>query len=501
MQGRWRRWAWIPTAAILAAPGAAAGQAPPGFEVETQARLGGDADDDGITDGAVTPAGALNTALRVVLRGTGPACDRGVRRVWLIDGRRVSGPPAGPCELTATVPAEGTYRVRLETSGPAGEQTVEGDVLALDHLVVSLGDSVASGEGNPDRRADFGVPVRWQHQICHRSLRSGHARAALGVEGGERASAVTFVPLGCSGATIPRGLLGPYVGIEPDRDRTVQPPQVDLLNGLAARREVDAVLVSIGANDVHFGDIVQFCAAVQDCPGRRFDPRDTGREARDPSAPTLDRAITAALERLEERYAQLDATLPDRIAPERIVLVQYFDPTRGADGRYCAATLGVGRVEPAESEWAAKRVLGRLNAVIAEAGRRFGWTVVDGVAEAFDGHGICAGERQRWVRTPAESFFRHGGALAFASIAGTLHPNGRGHIATGELIRPRLRAVLGVTSADENVVDGTIDDDEDEILGMNARVAAVVGGVLLLLAIAGVAALLLARRRRRSTPA
>src|SRR5215216_1507388 len=161
MSGRWRRWAWIPAVAILAAPGVSGAQAPAGFEVETQARLGGDADDDGIGDGALTPSAARATRLR-------------------------------------------------------------------------------------------------------------------------------FVPRGCSGATVPRGLLGPYVGIEPDRERTIQPPQVELLSDLAARREIDAVLVSIGANDVHFGAIVQFCAAVKDCPERRFDPRETGKEAPEPGAPRLD---------------------------------------------------------------------------------------------------------------------------------------------------------------------------------------------------------------------
>jgi len=502
MSGRWRRWAWIPAVAILAAPGVSGAQAPAGFEVETQARLGGDADDDGIGDGALTPSAARATRLRIVLRGTGPACDPGVRRAWRIDDRPVSGPAGGPCETIATVPAEGTYRVALAISGPSGDHSVEGEVRAVDHLVVSIGDSVASGEGNPDRRADLGSPAAWQHRICHRSLRSGHAQAALRIEGGERASAVTFVPLGCSGATVPRGLLGPYVGIEPDRERTIQPPQVELLSDLAARREIDAVLVSIGANDVHFGAIVQFCAAVKDCPERRFDPRETGKEAPEPGAPRLDAVITDALARLAGRYADLDAALPQRIPRERIVVVQYFDPTRGRDGDYCAASLGLGKIEPDESEWAAKRVLGRLNEVIADAGRRFGWTIVDGVGEAFDGHGICAGAGRRWVRTPAESFFRHGAGLAFASVAGTLHPNGRGHIATGDLIRPRLRAVLGITSVDENVVDATKGDDEDEILGMNAWVAVVAGAAVLVLLISGaVAAIAVWRRRRRSAPA
>jgi hypothetical protein len=41
-----------------------------------------------------------------------------------------------------------------------------------DHLVVSLGDSVASGDGNPDAAGPT-----WLEPCCHRSLRSGAAVA------------------------------------------------------------------------------------------------------------------------------------------------------------------------------------------------------------------------------------------------------------------------------------------------------------------------------------
>jgi GDSL-like Lipase/Acylhydrolase family len=479
----------------LATPGSARAEALAGLEVETQARLGGDTNKDGLIDGAMTPKEAQDARLRLVLRGTGAACHRGARRVWRIDGRPVRGIPAGPCQIVAVVPAEGTYRVRLETSGIAEPQSVERDVRAVEHLVVSIGDSVASAEGNPDVRADL-APARWLHRICHRSLRSGHAQAALDMERAERASAVTFVPLACSGATIPRGLLGPYVGIDPDRARTRQPPQVEVVNRLAARREIDALLVSIGANDVHFGAIVQFCAALKDCPRRRFDPRTSRREARDRGAPTLDRVVTDALARLKQRYAELHAALSERIEPQRVILVQYFDPTRGRGGRFCTAKLGPGRIVPAESNWAARRVLGRLNAVIAETGRTYGWTVVGGVAEAFNGHGICArGRAQRWVRKPLESFFRQDAALRFASLAGTLHPNARGHLATARMIRPRLGAVLRVASSAD--AEATQRDDEDEIFGMRTVVAIMVGVVVVVLVVAGIVAGVVTRRHRR----
>ena len=72
---------------------------------------------------------------------------------------------------------------------------------------------------------------------------------------------MAFVPLGCSGATVAVGLLGEYRG---------QRRQIDEVNDLAKRREIDALLVSIGANDSLFAPIVSRCLVVDDCEERPF---------------------------------------------------------------------------------------------------------------------------------------------------------------------------------------------------------------------------------------
>ncbi len=46
-------------------------------------------------------------------------------------------------------------------------------------MVASLGDSVASGEGNPHEPAAPGFPARWQDRACHRSVDAGPAVAAI----------------------------------------------------------------------------------------------------------------------------------------------------------------------------------------------------------------------------------------------------------------------------------------------------------------------------------
>ncbi len=317
-----------------------------------------------------------------------------------------------------------------------------------DQLIVSIGDSVASGEGNPDRAGDFPTRrERWLLRRCHRSLRSGHAEAALQAERDDPEVDVAFVALACSGATIEEGLLGPYRGIQPERGDLLEPAQVARVNALAERREIDLLLVGVGANDVHFSSIVKFCLAVRDCPEQRFDPRRPFGEA-PRGTPTLREVVDDELRRMGGRYAALDRELSDRIPRDRVVLVEYFDPTRAPAGRgggrppegFCRVAFLNGEITPDESRWARREVLEPLNAAVAAAGRDHGWRVVDGVDEAFAAHGICARpDGERWVRTLPESLHRQG-----LDFSGTLHPNRLGHEATARSMRLAVADVLGL---------------------------------------------------------
>lgn len=335
-------------------------------------------------------------------------------------------------------------------------------------LIVSIGDSVASGEGNPDVRGRLGRPPRWLFERCHRSLVSGHAKAALAIERDDPDADVSFVPLGCSGATVTKGLLGEYRG---------QPRQVEQVNALAEAREIDALLVSVGANDAHFAPLVRRCLFASDCPDRPFQGR-----------PTLRAAIEDALEELAGGYDALDAALSKEIDRDRVTIVEYFDPTRGSDGRFCQLDFLGGRVEPEESQWMHEEVVDPLNEVVHAAAKRHGWRVVEGVDEAFDGHGVCARpEREVWTRTLEQSLFRQN-----LNHQGGLHPNARGHRATARLIHPVLADVLGVTPRETgDEPDGGDDDEGDWLDDRDLPLVLAAAGLL----IVGVVAFLLLRRR------
>ncbi len=154
-----------------------------------------------------------------------------------------------PDQVLARVPFEGSLTIEVTYDGAVLQPVT---VKVRDFVVASMGDSFASGEGNPDlpatldtqrsirpryrpdengtKLADFGVPrrksrgdgtiapfssARWVDRRCHRSMYSPHARAAIALAlSGDRHHAVTYVSFACSGAEITDGVFWPQDGRE-----------------------------------------------------------------------------------------------------------------------------------------------------------------------------------------------------------------------------------------------------------------------------------------------
>ena len=197
------------------------------------------------------------------------------------------------------------------TSGPEAPQHVATEIAVRDLFIAGLGDSIASGEGNPDRAialADEGFCFRsylgtsggqyyrpsragykggracdaletlqvwqrhsalWFNSACHRSLYSYQTRTALELAVQYSHIAVTYLPLACTGATIPDGLFGPQRAREcpPAKSATtcaggVNAQLDELREAVTAAkrrqpdRKLDLILLSIGANDINFSGLV-----------------------------------------------------------------------------------------------------------------------------------------------------------------------------------------------------------------------------------------------------
>ena len=389
------------------------------------ARFGLDADHDGLTDYVTTAAqvSPREWTATIEVRRKGRSCDPTATYTWTIDGREVDFDPSGTCLFTYEHFSQlRKYRIGVTTSTAGGKATGSLRLDLKDFLIVGLGDSNGSGEGNPD--VPGAVSPRWEDLRCDRSAKSFEAQAALSVENADKRTSVTFVHLACSGASIPTGMIGPYPGINDPGGPQLE-SQVSQVRHLVGKRNVDAVLLSIGVNDLGFSDLVNFCIDVTDCPGKPF-----------AGGKLLEDVIRGRLAALPHRYDRLAAELGRLgISPKRIFITQYFDSTRDENGRFCDPLLrvvGRGLFSGAEARWAFEGVLAPLNQEVQAAADAHGWTLVWGAAQRFRTHGYCS--TSPWIVGLVESLRTQGG-----QPYGTLHANVLGHRMTANLVLGRLR--------------------------------------------------------------
>lgn len=365
---------------------------------------------------------------RVYLRVKRQACAPDVSYAWRVDGKRVKPANLGACRFAYDFLHEGNWKVRLKATVRKSRFVESQRVKVENWLIVSIGDSVAAGEGAPD------VPgldhAAWHSVRCHRSARAASALAAKQIEDDDGQTSVTFVHLACSGAEVPKGLLGPYGGVEQPVGAPPLQAQVKVLNRIARVRPVDAVLLSIGANDVHFGDVVRFCAIPASNCFDRILPPAFGGDGRH----TVSEVLRESFSRLDARYAALARRISPRIPPSHVYITQYFDSTHDADGNTCSRILG--SIDERELQEAQSQMLVPLNEAVARAASVHRWHLIEGAAQLFRNHGYCAGDNS-WVMQLGRSAEDLGGSFK-GRFLGTLHPNPAGYQAISILISPAL---------------------------------------------------------------
>ena len=364
------------------------------------------------------------------------------------------------CATTfANLPRLGRYDVTLVLYvGGVAARPLTTRVVLRDYLIVSAGDSMASGEGNPDTRGRYklarfprsargvkrfldgdrpGYAIRkrlhretWKDRRCHRSAHAGHALVAKRLEQSSPQSSVTYVSLACSGAEIGKGMLYAYAGQEL-KHRPHLPPQVLALRSLVGPkptgrpsealgggRRIDALLLSIGINDLGFSGIVESCATNLD-EGRGGDPSCVYKGG-----------LKGKLKRLGERYDWLAGNLGKLIDAPEVYITDYpGDPfgdhacgLLGLKWYGITSTIGITDREAR----AMRRVGDRFASVIIRAAERNRWNYVGGMTRLFGGHDYCQGDR--FLRQLEESLRRQGNKY------GAVHPNQDGHAAMARLL-------------------------------------------------------------------
>lgn len=434
----------------------------PTFTWTIPERFGLDADDDGLIDYFTTPESISPESWTVDVDGCANQSDEPIARFrWTIPG--LADVEAGDCSSSLDVPALGKYEVTLTLIAESGSETSTTQTIAVrDWLVVSLGDSYASGEGVPDDDfLPFG-PVKWQDAEYHRSANAGPAVAARLLEESDPQSSVTFVHLARSNAHL--------LHDDPDRADLNIATQIDQAVPLLGERQIDALLLSIGGNDAGFARLIKTCMALNPCYDAEFELIEgglasalcepvlgwTGVLARFKEI-CLEQAVDVDEEIREftanwtknaaEIFAERTEPLPDRydelanelkvlnIREESIYIVEYANPTRQDSGAFCPQSNRANNLpgfSEDEFEWSEENLLIDLNALVEDAATRHGWTYIGGIARGFDEHGYCA--NGNWIVRIPQSLRTQ------LDLSGTLHPTAEGYAFTGEKIFEQLTA-------------------------------------------------------------
>ncbi|MPZ38537.1 MAG: hypothetical protein GEU95_10780 [Rhizobiales bacterium] len=278
-------------------------------------------------------------------------------------------------------------------------QRIVTEIQVRDVLIAGVGDSIAAGEGNPDRpvhlsdegfcfRRFLGIETseyyrpgragyngnrscvhegsdphadawarqsaRWHSGPCHRSLYGYQMRAALGLAIENPRIAVTFIPLACSGATIGAGFLGsqriaecPSPGTNTACSSTSRAQIAALTEALAlarkhrADRRLDLVLLTIGANDIKFAGLVAD-VIIEARTERLLFGRSGHIASVADSQAILDRD-------LPNDFLKLRAALKPLVGGDlaRVVFVSYGHPALAAPGTSCPGGRNGFDVHPA----------------------------------------------------------------------------------------------------------------------------------------------------------
>jgi lysophospholipase L1-like esterase len=343
--------------------------------------------------------------------------------------------------------------------------------------IVAMGDSFISGEGGrwlgngseplgtrsgTDRAAyDCGAlgceydPARVygasEANNCHRSDVAPILSASIAVD--------EKVNLACSGAKA-RDL---WTGDEGGTAHFGEPPEADQLAVVARRDDVRLVVVTVGANDVGFGELVAECAV--DWARSPEDEEATCHgeaEAQIRAAlPTATRAITAALHGVRRTLRAAGYERSDY----RLVAMGYASPFpegrwfRYPEDGWSRLTEGGCPVWNADADWAADRATVDLAEALKDAATATGAEYLD-LTDAFDGHQLCD-RRARRVGDGGPSpltaeWFRR---LSFTqgSPRESLHPNAYGQKVIGTclaLLSTRPRGTYSCTDTPDRWLEG-----------------------------------------------
>ncbi len=201
---------------------------------------------------------------------------------------------------------------------------------------------------------------------------AGPAQFALQLQEANPQEAVTFVSVANSGASIPKGVLGPMRSIGDPSYQLLA--EITELKQIIGSQHIDVLTVTVGGDDIGFATLIEDL----------MDNTYTG----DPSLKTILKDYDSALSQVPQHFAELASAL-DSLDPGQVLITQYPDITRNQKGQVAEVygPLGVPLISKADDRFASARIIPPLNTVIADAAGKYHWTLVTGITTDFRTHG------------------------------------------------------------------------------------------------------------------
>jgi hypothetical protein len=294
---------------------------------------------------------------------------------------------AGLAGLTALILTGAVAGWRRLPAGPTARPLLPGV------QAVVIGDSTAAGAG-----LSLVADASHIDRACGRSSDS-YAEDLAGANGWR------VMNLACNAATISHGLLGPE-----HRHGLLVPAQ---LGATVRAQDASVVIVSVGADDLKWSAIVEFCAAAPRCN---------------------DRASTAYFQQklaaFSKDYFQLLTELANLHGRPRVIINLYYDPF-GNDLK-CIAGRGLTAAKVA----ILRSRLVTLNKVLSTGAAEFGYASVQ---PSFAGHQLCA----------PQPYVQGAGDLA------PFHPTELGQLAIALADQVALTGASGTTGGGATGTPGT----------------------------------------------
>ncbi|MBO0882911.1 MAG: hypothetical protein J2P17_21760, partial [Mycobacterium sp.] len=391
-----------------------------------------------------------STTSPVLLKGCASTGNGGIRSYrWTFS----NGDPAitrSTCQATWNRPLSADLtqtRVTLTVTPVNGRPaSVTEPVRYRDRVIASLGDSAASGEGAPQA----GSPM-WAAKYCGRSGWAASAQAALHAQANLNDTTVHFWDLACAGASITSadsqewwtkqypdatywgGMVDPYRGtysgdfLPPHV--TYLPPQIDRLQTLQRQTglPVERLLMTVGANDTHWAVVIEKCLPKLLASDQKH--------CINQNAARMTRAVGRLSAHLDTLHNYILKTLSPTVPPNHIYLTGYFDPLDSLSPQP-AVCVGETLAGYYLRTWAVSHVEDPLQDAVHTAATTYNWHYVDGIRQAFQGHGVC--HTNRLINSVSDS------VVMQHDEKGSWHANRAGQLVIAKIIEPQIEPGLAI---------------------------------------------------------